>query len=188
MQRYKYEEFDVELGRHIQILRENRNLTQSELANELSNLSNKSISRELLKAWECGTRKLKAEDLKVLCDYFSVSSDSILGKFADDLPLRKAGLSGFAIAEISCLTASAPKSSRLLNEILANENLGMMLCTIVEAYEAGYGGEEIKMGNKVISGAVLAEMYFELAIADFRKILTEIKETWEGDHGEHSED
>ncbi len=61
-------------GERLKQLRQERNLSQDKLA-ELTGISNASISR-----WETGTNDILSEYLLVLCDFFGVTSDYLLGR------------------------------------------------------------------------------------------------------------
>lgn len=60
------------LGNRIKRLRKNNGLSQEELSNELG------VSRQTVLKWENGAMCPNAESLKMLCNYFNVSTDAIL--------------------------------------------------------------------------------------------------------------
>lgn len=62
-----------ELGEKIETLRTAANLSQAELGKKIG------CSQRLISWWECGQRKLTAEDLVKLAEVFKVSVDELLG-------------------------------------------------------------------------------------------------------------
>lgn len=72
MERKKYAE-------RIRLLRESKELTQAELAKNLSENNQKAVSREMVNLWENGSRDLKTSQIIMLCEYFNVSADYLLG-------------------------------------------------------------------------------------------------------------
>ena len=54
-------------------LRLSKNLTQTQLANETG------ISQSAINKWELGQRKITQEYIIILCEYFNVSADYLLG-------------------------------------------------------------------------------------------------------------
>lgn len=62
-------------------LRESKGLTQAELAKKLSELSTdgKSVSREMVNLWEKGSRDLKTSQIIIICKFFNVTADYLLG-------------------------------------------------------------------------------------------------------------
>lgn len=67
------------IGGRIQRLRIEANLTQNELAKQLSESAETKISRETINQWENGSRDLKTSYLILLATAFDVSADYILG-------------------------------------------------------------------------------------------------------------
>lgn len=61
------------IGERIAYLRERRGMSQAQLAKELN------IAQSTLAMWERGKRGLKDDVIKQLAEYFSVSSDYLLG-------------------------------------------------------------------------------------------------------------
>ena len=64
------EQFEIDLGKKLQKLREAKGKTQSEVAEELG-----LNSRETVKQWETWDRHIKACDLIKLSKYYGVSAD-----------------------------------------------------------------------------------------------------------------
>lgn len=60
-------------GERLKELRLAKNLTQTALANETG------ISQSAINKWELGQRKITEDYIIILCDYFKVSSDYLLG-------------------------------------------------------------------------------------------------------------
>ena len=60
-------------GERLKELRFAKNLTQTALANETG------ISQSAINKWELGQRKITEDYIIILCDYFKVSSDYLLG-------------------------------------------------------------------------------------------------------------
>ncbi len=60
-------------GERIAYLRERRGMSQAQLAKELN------IAQSTLAMWERGKRGLKDDVIKQIAEYFSVSSDYLLG-------------------------------------------------------------------------------------------------------------
>ncbi len=58
----------------LKLLREERNISQEELA-ELIGVSNAAISK-----WENGLMDISGNNILVLCDFFGVSADYLLGR------------------------------------------------------------------------------------------------------------
>lgn len=61
------------VGERIAKLRERRGLSQAQLAKELK------VGTSTLGMWETGKRGLKDDTLKMIAEYFNVSSDYLLG-------------------------------------------------------------------------------------------------------------
>lgn len=61
------------IGKRIKILRRNQDLTQKQLAEMLK------VSQQTVGYWETGDRLLKADQIKMLANYFNVSTDYLLG-------------------------------------------------------------------------------------------------------------
>ncbi|MDT2829015.1 helix-turn-helix transcriptional regulator [Enterococcus viikkiensis] len=61
------------VGERIAKLRERRGLSQAQLAKELK------VGTSTLGMWETGKRRLKDDTLKMIAEYFNVSSDYLLG-------------------------------------------------------------------------------------------------------------
>ncbi len=73
-----------EIGKRISRLREQKGLTQLELAKALG------VKRETVTQWETGTRDLKTEYTVKLADFFDVSSDEILrGVKAENVSVKR---------------------------------------------------------------------------------------------------
>ena len=92
-------------------LRHQRDLSQSELAGFIG------VNKQTISQYERGVRRSDLDTLSILCDFFNVSSDYLLGKsnitmrFVNSLGLNKLDISDF---ELSLITAyrSAPESRR----------------------------------------------------------------------------
>lgn len=92
-------------------LRESKGLTQAELAKKLSELSTdgKSVSREMVNLWEKGSRDLKTSQIIIICKFFNVTADYLLG-LSDCMSVESdvqaackvTGLSEKAIENIMC--------------------------------------------------------------------------------------
>ncbi len=82
--KYSFNEFDRNLGSLLSKLRKKKGLTQQEVADQLSSEERK-IQRSMIRDWENGERKLKAEDVKMLSDFYSVSADVLFGRYEVDL-------------------------------------------------------------------------------------------------------
>lgn len=63
----------AEIGKRIRLLREERKLTQNELAKDLD------VGRETIARWETGDRDIKTDATIKLAKYFNVTSDYLLG-------------------------------------------------------------------------------------------------------------
>lgn len=90
---------NIEIGKRIKELRENKGLTQKELAENLS------VKRETVNQWENGTRDLKTEYTIKLANFFEVTCDEILrGVKAENVSTNKElGLSDSAIETLNVL-------------------------------------------------------------------------------------
>lgn len=62
------------VGERIARLREQRGMSQPQLAKELN------VATSTIGMWETGKRGLKDESLRVLADFFNVSTDYLLGR------------------------------------------------------------------------------------------------------------
>lgn len=84
------------IGDRIQQLRNDKGLTQSQLAKELF------VTREVINHWELNTRDLKTDYTIKLADYFNVTCDYILrGVKANNIDVnKKLGLSDKAIEKL----------------------------------------------------------------------------------------
>lgn len=74
MEQMNAEQFEIEMGKTLQKLREKKGKTQAEVADELG-----LNSRETVKQWESWDRHIKAGDLIKLSRYYGVSVDNLLG-------------------------------------------------------------------------------------------------------------
>lgn len=90
---------NIEIGKRIKQLRENKGLTQKELAEKLT------VKRETVNQWENGTRDLKTEYTIKLANFFEVTCDEILrGVKAENVSINKdLGLSDSAIEILNIL-------------------------------------------------------------------------------------
>lgn len=64
----------MDFAKRLTLLREQKGLTQDEMAKKLN------ISRSALSLWEIGKREPNFETLKLLADFFGVSVDYLLGR------------------------------------------------------------------------------------------------------------
>lgn len=89
----------VEIGERIRKLREGKNLTQKELADELF------VKRETINAWENAIRDIKTEYTDALASFFGVSCDYIIrGVEAENIDAcNRTGLSEKAVINLSSL-------------------------------------------------------------------------------------
>lgn len=86
------------LGKRIRILRENRNLTQKQLAEKL-HIPNQNISN-----YERGFRQPDYETLQKIADFFDVSTDYLLGRSDNSNPHDKKPTEEFdSLAEVNKL-------------------------------------------------------------------------------------
>ena len=60
-------------GERLKELRLSKNLTQTALANQTG------ISQSAINKWELGQRKITQDYIVILCEYFNVSADYLLG-------------------------------------------------------------------------------------------------------------
>ena len=140
------EQFEIELGKKLQKLREAKGKTQSEVAEELG-----LNSRETVKQWESWDRHIKARDLIKLSQYYGVSSDWLLG-LTDDPCLtadQKAAatylhLSDFATGQLAKAIVSEPYRS-LFENIVKSGALNAILREIAGA------SVEIKKKEKALT-------------------------------------
>lgn len=65
------------VGERIARLREQRGMSQPQLAKELN------VATSTIGMWETGKRGLKDESLRILADFFNVSTDYLLGRTDD---------------------------------------------------------------------------------------------------------
>ncbi|MGX6994060.1 XRE family transcriptional regulator [Vagococcus penaei] len=63
----------MNIGQRIAYLRERKGLSQPQLAKDLN------VATSTIGMWETGKRGLKDETIKMLADYFGVTSDYLLG-------------------------------------------------------------------------------------------------------------
>lgn len=130
------EQFEIDLGKKLQKLREAKGKTQSEVAEELG-----LNSRETVKQWESWDRHIKARDLIKLAKYYEVSSDYLLGisdVVAPDPDLRK-------VCEYTNLSEGAVMSLRDI------EGLTDIIFAIGEDYEtADSPGDIIDALNRML--------------------------------------
>lgn len=118
-----------EIGVRIAKLRENRNLSQAQLAVELDKIGLK-VRRESITQWENGTRDLKTEYTVKLADYFGVTCDYILrGIEADNISIAKeTGLTNSAILSIRATSMCIKKMGHFTLDYVQNRviSLGYM--------------------------------------------------------------
>ena len=104
------------IGLRIAKLREERGLSQKQLADELEKMGLK-VRRETVTQWENGSRDLKTEYTVKLADFFDVSADWILGRSdlkTTDEDTRK----------IHDLLPLSEKAIQVLFQMAAPDNLG----------------------------------------------------------------
>lgn len=65
------------VGERIARLREQRGMSQPQLAKELN------VATSTIGMWETGKRGLKDESLRILADFFNVTTDYLLGRTED---------------------------------------------------------------------------------------------------------
>lgn len=122
------EQFEIDLGKKLQLLREAKGKTQAEVAEELG-----LKSRETVKQWESWDRHIKARDLKKLAEYYDVSSDYLLGisdVVTSDPDIRK-------VCEFTNL------SDRAVMNLHDIEGLTDIIFAIGEDYETAEGPRDI---------------------------------------------
>lgn len=73
----------MNFSKRLKLLREQKGLTQEELAAILN------ISRSALSLWEIGKREPNQETLRFLAEYFGVSIDYLLGRTDDPRPIKE---------------------------------------------------------------------------------------------------
>ena len=73
---------ELTFGEKIRLLREERELNQTELGREVQTTQRK------ISYIECGKYEPSMEDIRLLCKYFNVSADYLLG-FPKNLPYPK---------------------------------------------------------------------------------------------------
>lgn len=92
-------------------LRHQRDLSQSELAHFIG------VTKQTISQYERGVRRPDLDTLSILCDFFNVSSDYLIGKtditprFVDSRGLEKLDISDFEYDLIAAYR-SAPESRR----------------------------------------------------------------------------
>lgn len=124
----------LSIGLRISKLREERGLSQKQLADELEKIGLK-VRRETVTQWENGTRDLKTEYTVKLADFFGVSCDEILrGIKSEHLSVAKAtGLSDETIRNLRKIARLGDSTfsyySEQLNNFLGNKNLYTLLDT-----------------------------------------------------------
>ena len=113
------------IGVCIAKLREDRNLSQKQLSEELGKLGLK-VRRETVTQWENGTRDLKTEYTIKLADFFGVSCDYILrGVSSENLRISKeTGLRNEAINKLRHLSgwcnSTPPSYQNEINDLLCS--------------------------------------------------------------------
>lgn len=131
----------VSIGLRISKLREERGLSQKQLADELEKIGLK-VRRETVTQWENGSRDLKTEYTVKLADFFGVSCDEILrGIKAEHLSIVEAtGLSDKTIENLHKISKLGKGTfdyfSKQLNIFLGNKNLYALLDTWGEFQKA----------------------------------------------------
>ena len=65
---------ELNIGVRIKDLRKEKNISQSELANEIG------VSQKAIDYWERGVNEPKASYIVALADFFNVSADYLLGR------------------------------------------------------------------------------------------------------------
>ena len=73
---------ELTFGEKIRLLREERELNQTELGREVQ------MTQRKISYIECGKYEPSMEDIRLLCKYFNVSADYLLG-FPKNLPYPK---------------------------------------------------------------------------------------------------
>lgn len=70
---------DIAMGRNIQTIRMNKNMTQAEVVAQMQ-LMGSNMSRSTLANIETGRRNIKVSDLKLLKTIFDVSYEELFGE------------------------------------------------------------------------------------------------------------
>ncbi len=131
MPRYKFDKFDEDLGKVLTRFREGCNMTQQEAADKLTEMAQKTISRSTVKAWECGDRKMKAEDIALICKLYNASADQLLGNYGD----KAVSLTGLSFNSMFTLAQMNPNLVYALNTILESDHIEKFLNTVCSAIE-----------------------------------------------------
>lgn len=144
----------LNIGSRIMQLRYARGESQEDVANGIGE------SRETVRNWEVGTRKLKAESIIKLARYFDVSSDYLLG-LSD---VKAANADTQAVCEYTGLSEAAlqiwqgidavmiPRARETINTLLESPHYHELLADLSTYFWAiSY---ESRSGNEVISHAV----------------------------------
>jgi transcriptional regulator with XRE-family HTH domain len=76
------DDMELTFGEKIRLLREERELNQTELGREVQ------MTQRKISYIECGKYEPSMEDIRLLCKYFNVSADYLLG-FPKNLPYPK---------------------------------------------------------------------------------------------------
>ncbi len=132
------QQFEIDLGKRLQSLREEKGKTQAEVAKELG-----LKSRETIKQWESWERQIKARDLIKLAKYYGVSADYLLcvANVKDmDQSLqaigRYTGLSEEAVEKLADGHTESPRMHRCLDKLLTSEDFDKLLDSLCEVEEA----------------------------------------------------
>ena len=100
------EPFEIELAKRLQSLREAAGKTQEEAAVEMG-----LKRRETVRNWETVDRHIKVSDLKMLCEYYGVSADVLLG-----LPTDTAAYDVYDACKYTGLSVEAAEQLHRMNE------------------------------------------------------------------------
>ena len=95
------------LGSRIKKLRKSNGLSQEELSNELG------VSRQTVLKWENGAMCPNAESLKMLCNYFNVSTDAILSD-DNDMPVQEAAAVSDNAEEVKASDSNREKGGQIV--------------------------------------------------------------------------
>lgn len=120
-------------------LRESKGLTQAELAKKLSELSTdgKSVSREMVNLWEKGSRDLKTSQIIIICKFFNVTADYLLG-LSDCMSVESDVQTACKVTGLSEMAIENVSNSPIFKPDWYKENLLEICCAILESKDFYY--------------------------------------------------
>jgi len=123
------------LAERLKLLRTEKELTQQDVADKLE------ITRQAYNNYETGKRKLDNESLIVLSEFFGVSTDYLLGKTDNKVPIKMPKKKGVKIPVLGRVQAGAPTDA--IEEVIGWEEITPEMAAIGEFFGLKIKGDSM---------------------------------------------